>query len=118
MGSMYSLLDGLFLICGIYILYLAYQMKFRKQIKEGILLPKDVNVKKCTDKSAYIKEMTSKTALYGIAVSVWGAVSLLNDQYQFLNETVYLIGIAVFLVFTGWFAYMTKKAYQKYWSQK
>ena len=57
MNSMFSLMDLVIAACGVYILYVWYLLKFKGEIKENILLPKDVPVKRCKDKAGYVAEM-------------------------------------------------------------
>ncbi len=118
MGQAFSLMDIIFLVAGLYIVYTAYQMKVKGEIKEGVLLPREVNVKKCIDKQGYINEVFPKTAFFGVMVSIWGGISLLDDQYHFMDQTVYLIIVAIFVAITIWFALSTRKAYNKYWPQQ
>lgn len=117
MGDTFSLMDIIFVIAGLYVLFMGYQMKFKGEIKVGSLIPREANVKKCRDKEAYIKELFPKTMIYGVLVTIWGIVSLANDKFQFLSNNVYLALVAVFLLLTAWFAYAAKKLYEKYWPQ-
>ena len=116
MDSMFSLMDLIILGSGAYIIYCYYLLKFKGEIKEGLLLPKGTNVKKCTDKAAYIKEVANKILLYGIAVLVCGGFGVLETQTGLLGKW-YLLVIVVFLAVTFWFALVVKKAGEKYWPQ-
>ena len=84
MDSMFSLMDLIILGSGAYIIYCYYLLKFKGEIKEGLLLPKGTNVKMCTDKAAYIKEVENKILLYGIAVLICGGFGVLETQYFLL----------------------------------
>ena len=114
MDSMYSMFDLIILVCGIYVLYTWYLMKFKNEIKESLLLPKDVSVKKCKDLSAYIKEMSPEVLIYGLMVVLCGAAGILEDNYHVLGWG-YLVMIAVFVAVTVWFILMARKAVKKYW---
>ena len=109
MDSMFSLMDLIILGSGAYIIYCYYLLKFKGEIKEGLLLPKGTNVKKCTDKAAYSKEVENKILLYGIAVLICGGFGVLETQTGLLGKW-YLVVIAVFLVVTVWFAMVVKKS--------
>ena len=74
------------------------------------------NVKKCTDKAAYTKEVENKILLYGIAVLICGGFGVLETQTGLLGKW-YLVVIAVFLAVTFWFAMVVKKSGEKYWPQ-
>ncbi len=116
MDSMFSLMDLIILGSGAYVLYCYYLLKFKGEIKEGLLLPKGTNVKKCTDKAAYTKEVENKVLLYGIAVLICGGFGVLETQTGLLGKW-YLVVIAVFLAVTFWFALVVKKSGEKYWPQ-
>ena len=116
MDSMFSLMDLIILGSGAYIIYCYYLLKFKGEIKEGLLLPKGTNVKKCTDKAAYIKEVENKILLYGVAVLICGGFGVLETQTGLLGKW-FLVVIAVFLVVTVWFAMVVKKSGEKYWPQ-
>ena len=116
MDSMFSLMDLIILGSGAYIIYCYYLLKFKGEIKEGLLLPKGTNVKKCTDKAAYIKEVENKILLDGVAVLICGGFGVLETQTGLLGKW-YLVVIAVFLVVTVWFAMVVKKSGEKYWPQ-
>ena len=116
MDSMFSLMDLIILGSGAYVLYCYYLLKFKVEIKEGLLLPKGTNVKKCTDKAAYTKEVENKILLYGIAVLICGGFGVLETQTGLLGKW-YLVVIAVFLAVTFWFAMVVKKSGEKYWPQ-
>lgn len=114
MDSMFSIIDLLIMACGAYVLYNYYLLKFKGEIKETLLLPKDVSAKKCKDKQAYITEISPKVLIYGIIVLVSGAAGIFEDKYQMLGN-YYLIILAVFGIGTIWFAMAVKKAAEKYW---
>ena len=116
MDSMFSLMDLIILGSGAYIIYCYYLLKFKGEIKEGLLLPKGTNVKNCTDKAAYIKEVENKILLYGIAVLICGGFGVLETQTGLLGKW-YLVVIAVFLAVAVWFAMVVKKSGEKYWPQ-
>lgn len=116
MDSMFSLMDLIILGSGAYVLYCYYLLKFKGEIKEGLLLPKGTNVNKCTDKAAYTKEVENKILLYGIAVLICGGFGVLETQTGLLGKW-YLVVIAVFLAVTFWFAMVVKKSGEKYWPQ-
>ena len=86
MDSMFSLMDLIILGSGAYVLYCYYLLKFKGEIKEGLLLPKGTNVKKCTDKAAYTKEVENKILLYGIAVLICGGFGVLETQTGLLGK--------------------------------
>lgn len=111
---MFSFLDLIILISGIYVLYAFYLLKFKGEIKESLLLPKGLSAKNCKDKAAYIAEVSPKLLLFGIAITICGALGIAEDQWQFLGN-YYLIVMAVFLAIIVWFGIVISKAAKKYW---
>ena len=113
--EMFSLMDLIILAAGAYVLYCYYLLKFKGEIKEGLLLPKGTNVKKCKDKEAYIREVENKVLIYGIAVLICGGLGVLETQTGLLGMG-YLVVLGIFLAFTCWFALVVKKSGEKYWN--
>lgn len=114
MDSTFSIIDIIVIACGVYILYVYYVLKFKGEIKETLLLPKDVLAKKCRDKAAYINEMSPKVLIYGIIVVLCGGCGLLESRLGLLGS-FYLAVLAVFAAATVWFAIQAKKSVKKYW---
>lgn len=114
MDSAYSLMDVIIVLSGIYVLYNFYLLKFKGEIKESLLLPKDIQVKKCKDKQAYITEMAPKVLVLGIAVTVCGLLGMAETQMQLLGNW-YLLVMVVFLAAIVWFVIASRKAIKKYW---
>ena len=70
---------GLFgLGCGLYCLYGYYLLKFKGEICSSILLPKDVNPKKCKDFRGYCNEAQWPLLILGVIGTLYGAVDLYN----------------------------------------
>lgn len=114
MDSMFSLMDILIAGCGVYVLYVYVQLKYKGEINTTLLLPKDLNVKKCKDKAAYIAEIAPKVLIYGIIVLASGLMGVAEDVYRFMGN-YYLLILAVFAAATIWFAKCEKDAIKKYW---
>ncbi|MDO5540983.1 MAG: hypothetical protein Q4F83_13115 [Eubacteriales bacterium] len=114
MDSMFSIMDIIIILSGLYLLYTYYLMKFKGEVKESILLPKDLPLKKCKDISAYISEMSPKVLIYGAVVVLCGVVGLVEDVYHVLGW-IYLAAILVFVVVSAWFIVQAKNAVKKYW---
>ena len=50
MNDMFGILDLIVLFAAFYIMMQWYQLKFKGEIKTGLLLNNEVNVEKCMDK--------------------------------------------------------------------
>ncbi|EET59385.1 hypothetical protein BRYFOR_08699 [Marvinbryantia formatexigens DSM 14469] len=114
MDSMFSLMDIVIAVCGVYILYVWYLLKYKGEIKENILLPKDVQVKHCKDKPAYVAEMSPKVLIYGCVVTVCGFIGVAEDVFHILGNT-YMLVLTIFLLATVWFVMQARGALKKYW---
>ncbi len=115
MGSTFSFIDIIIIICGGYVLYVYYLLKMKGEIKESLLLPKDISAAKCKDKTAYIAEISPKVLIYGVAVVIFGILGLSESQWGLLGYNIYLVVLLAFAVATVWFARVSKKAVKKYW---
>lgn len=113
MTGMESLFGIIGVACGIYALYSWFHLKFKKDLTKSVLLPKSVNVKKCKDKEAYIKETLPMHLILGVAALVYGAVELLNYYVMPMKE-VLMACMAVVVVILIVVTVKSKKINQKY----
>jgi len=107
------LLDFFLAACGLYFAYSAFETKRTGVLKPGILVSKNIVIRKDADKAGYINFICPLSILVGLLTFLCGCVGLANDYYGGL-ATVYLIMIGVFL--TGIIAYsiVVMKAQKKY----
>lgn len=114
MNSMYLLLDILVLGAGAYILYAYFLMTKKGEIKENILMPKEVTMSQCKDKEGYVKYVAPKLLMFGIGAVICGVLGFINDYGQALGN--WYMGVTVlFLVLLIWFAIGTRKAIKMFW---
>lgn len=111
---MISFMDMAIIAIGAYILYIYYLMKFKGEVREGMLLPKGTKPERCKDLPAYIGEMSGKVLLYGAAVLLCGVLGFLEDEYLILGK-YYLLVLLGFIGLTVWFAVQSRNAIRKYW---
>lgn len=114
MDSTFMIMDVIIALFGVYLLYVYYLMKFKGEIKESILLPKGVSIKKCKDVAGYISEMAPRVLAYGIIVTLNGAAGIIMDVYHTLRG-IYPVMMVIFAVGTVWFVWQMKKVMKKYW---
>lgn len=114
MDSMFALIDIMIAACGLYVIYTAYLMKTKGELKESFMLPKDITIKKCKDPKGYCTEMTPKMLAYGIVVTICGGLGILEDM-QRLPVSMYIVIMVVFIAATVWYVIQAKKAVKKYW---
>ena len=110
---------GLFgLGCGLYCLYGYYLLKFKGEIKTGLILNNEVNVEKCMDKEGYRKEAAPLLLILGIAAFADALVGIINSNVTMLPMPVTMGVLGIFLLVLVWFGFQSKKLYQKYWDTK
>ena len=98
---------------GLYCLYAYVMMKTKKQITNSIFLPQELRIKKCKDIDGYIKMTSVPLLLLGIGTLIYGILEAINEYVTNLGN-IPLIGSMVVLVLIFIFAYVTRKANQKY----
>lgn len=113
MNGMDSIFGIIGVVLGIYAFNSWYQLKLTKDLTKSVLLPKEVNVKKCKDKEAYIKETLPKLLILGITALLYGAIELVNSMVKSIPTliTISLIGSGIVIVYIG---IVTAKMNKKY----
>lgn len=110
-------MDGIFGVfgvgCGLYCLYGYYMLRFKQEINTTILLPKDVNVKKCKDYKGYCREAQSPLLLLGVVATLYGASDLINT-YVASIDMVFGIMLALLAAALVYYVVRIRKINQKY----
>lgn len=108
-----SIFDIMIACSGLYLIYGALQMKRTGEIKPGIAVGKDVDIKRIRDKEGFIKYMFGRILLMGILSAALGAGFMLNT-YAGGPAYLELIGIVIYLAVLVLFAAASGKARKKY----
>ncbi len=110
-------MEGLFGIvgigCGLYCLYGYYLLKFKGEISSSILLPKDVNPKKCKDFRGYCQEAQWPLLILGVIATLYGAVDLYN-VYVGGVDLLFLIMMGLLFVALVIYVILIRKINRKY----
>lgn len=114
-NSMYGLLDAIIAAGGVYVIYHYILMKSSGALRQNLLLPKDLDVKKCRDVAGYIQYTGTKQLIFGIIALAGGAVGLIQDFTGIIGAVPYLIFVVVFFVFAIWYGMSVKKAVKMFW---
>lgn len=119
MGSdLYFLIDMLITAAGVYVV-VQYLISLKTHtIQQNLLLPKDVDVKKCKNPEGYIRYIGPRQVIFGLAAVACGVMNLIQDATEWNSGLVSIGGTAVFLVATVWYAYGMRKAVSEYWGKK
>ncbi len=105
---------GLFGIgCGLYCLYGYYLLKFKGEISTSILLPKDVDPRKCKDFQRYCREAQWPLLILGGIAVVYGAVDLYNVHVGGA-DTLFMVMMGLLLVALVFYVVRIRKINEKY----
>lgn len=112
MGSV-NIFDLLIVICGLYMIYTAVIMKTKGKITAGIVVSKDIDVKKIRDREGFIGYMFGKVLLLGVLTSAIGGLGILTTYLE-APSYITLIGLGCFMVILIVFAVASNKAKKLY----
>lgn len=117
------MMDGIFGIialgCGIYCLYGWYMLTVKKDIAgaKSILLPSNVNVKKCKDPEGYCREAGKPLLGLGVVTSLYGASDLYNT-YIGGADIIFIVLLVLMFVMLVVYVVLVRKYNQKYFGIK
>ena len=82
--SFFMIFDLISLGCGIYLLYTYIKLRMAGRLfPSSLLIPKDRSPKDCKDSAAYIRYIQPRMLMIGILITLFGAVSLVNEYLHF-----------------------------------
>lgn len=113
MGNMGGIFGVLGVGCAIYIFYALYKLKSTGDITSSVLLPKDIDPKKCKDKAAYIKAVTPKMIALGISTLIYGLTDLCETYVMPVGKFFWVVLVIVFVILI-WFATSVSKLNKTY----
>ena len=113
-ATAFGLMDVIILASGAYILYAWYLLAFKNEAKEGVIIPKDVNIKKCKDFGAFKNYLAPRTLIFGLAAVASGGIGLYQDYVQPLPPAVYWALYVVFFAAVVWYILSAKKAMKEF----
>lgn len=111
MDSIWGLLA---LACGLYCLAGYWKMAKTGEIFKSVLLPREIDLKKCKDINAYRKEAAPKVLILGIIVTLWGIFDLACANLGVDEVGVFWVSFAVVMIILVWFGVATSKLRKKY----
>ncbi len=113
-NSVMGLMDFVLVGAGLYMLYGYYLLMAKDEIKEGILISRMSDAKKCKDIKGFKKEMGPKVLIFALAAIASGAIGLIQDYVTKLPTQVYLVCYFAFFAAIVWFAMAAKRIEKKY----
>ncbi len=114
-SSFFVIVDLLVVACGIYMIYQYVMLLRTHDLKQNMLMPKDLEVKKCKDVDGYIKMMGPKMITFGVAAVVTGGLDMLQDMQGIFGSLVSLIIMIIFVVLCFWYGMASRKASKMFW---
>lgn len=113
--SIYAIMDAAIVASGIYVLYMYFTMAKSGKLRQNMLIPQNLDVKKCKDVAGYIQFIGTKQIIFGLVAVISGGIGLLQDFTQLIGAVPYIIVIMIFFVYALWFGLQVKKAGQMFW---
>lgn len=114
-NSLYALMDAAIVGSGVYVIYLYITMVKSGTIKSTVLLPQNLQPKKCKDVAGYIAFIGRKQLGFGIVAIACGLIGLLQDFTQKIGMIPYMTAITVFFIYAIWFGMQVKKSGKLFW---
>lgn len=115
--SMFDLMDLIIVGGGLYVIYLYIVMVRSRKLENNMLLPKEIDAKKCKDVEGYINYIGPKMLAFGIVATLCGLMGIAQDYTQKIGYPVYLAGMAVFVVVAVWYSVAIKKGIKEFWGK-
>lgn len=113
MTGLNELFAILSMIFSCYFLYAYYQIKFKNEIAESLLLPKGADVKKCKDIKGYCREVQSPVLALGIVTLIYGLTGVYHAFFHNVT-TLLLVMVGVVLAALVLYCICIKKINEKY----
>ena len=113
-----SIMDIIVLAAGVYVHYGWFMLMFKGEVRQGLMIPRDVNPKSCKDFEGFKSYMGTRSLILGILAVANGAMGLYQDYVRPVHPVFYWIMFGLFLAFLIWYGYCTKKALKDYFGIK
>lgn len=113
--SFYLIMDLIFTACGVYVIYHSILMMATKELRQNMMFPKDLDIKKCQDVPGYIRAVGIRQLVFGIAAMICGLIGIIQDRTGDVSVVVTFALIALFLAAAIWYGVAMKKAMVQFW---
>ncbi len=109
------MIDFFVTACGIYVIVQYLLMIKTRELRQNMLIPKEISVKKCKDAEGYIKATGTKQLIFGLAAVISGAIGLAQDMLGNYNFVLSMAVMVIFLILCFWYGRASKKAIEQFW---
>lgn len=116
MGDFSSLMDIIIIVGGAYIAYAAILLKLTGEIKESVLLGKNMDVKKCKDLEGFKRFLFPRALLMGIFTVLFGVAGIVNAQVVDLGN-LYFGLLGLLLVLLVWYFVDYRRGIKRFWGE-
>ncbi len=113
MGDFSSAMDGIIIICGLYILYAAITMRAGGEI-QSVLMSKNLDVKKCKDLEGYKRYLFPRALVMGVVTVLFGAAGMVNAYVMELGM-IYSGLLVLVLAVLVWYFVDYRRGIQRFW---
>lgn len=116
MGDLSAFMDIAIILCGAYVVYAAVLLKTTGELKESVLLSKNLDIKKCKDLEGYKKFLFPRSLIMGIFTVLFGLAGVINTNVMKLGN-VY-IGLLIFLfLLLVWYFIEYRRGTRRFWGE-
>lgn len=107
------MLDVIEIAIGIYVIYLAWQMKSTGKLKHNGLISKSVDLNRANDPAGYIKATFIPDVISGVVLIICGVISRMSEgsSYYGVVQNVCMV-VTVVILFV--FGFIIMKSQRKY----
>lgn len=122
-NSMNAILSLLTFLAGLYCLYAWFQLRKGTIPEKFLLLSKELPADQCLDQEQYVHYLRPRLLIIGVATTVFGGFTLLNDHFALLEqwcpEQAFVIGLLTSsilpLAVVIWFCVCLNKIQRELW---
>ena len=122
-NSMNTILSLLTFLAGLYCLYAWFQLRKGTIPEKFLLLSKELPADQCLDQEQYVRYLRPRLLIIGVATTVFGGFTLLNDHFALLErwcpEQAFVIGLLTSsilpLAVVIWFCFCLNKIQRELW---
>lgn len=115
MSDMYIIMDVLVIGVGAYLFYAFYLLTTKGEVKENILLPRNVEMKRCKDPEGYKTFLKPRLFVFSLVVTLCGLITLAMDYFQIGGYSYIILSAALLAVIIA-FGIIMKKAVARFWN--
>lgn len=113
-NDLMNFMDILFIVGGLYMLYGAFLLIKKNEIKKGLILSNGQDPSKCKDIEGYKKYIGPRLVTFALCAVITGAAGILRYKIPDFPEALYWIIYILFFASIVWFAISTKSAEKKF----